>query len=734
MLLWIHCSLSPQEIRDRIMKEDYPFQQALVSYLESSHQAEFMTGDEMYVRGAVGLFKEGFEPEVKPLKTADYKNPTQTLPEAPPMLCNRSKCAGFCIRCKRSRRWMERYREQVDDLVLRSNLHEHLHSVEDERKMKPERKGCLTKTGVCRARFPREVMKETVVGDDGYVSVRHQEPMLNTTNHVVTYLNRCNSDVTSLLSGTAVKAVISYVSDYISKISLKSYQLFASLYDVFTNKSEYLNGDDDEKVTAVDLLRKMVNSLSSKMEIGSPMASMYVLGNPDSYASHKYIPFPWRSYVSFVRNFWANCDDSDSDNEQDVEKLTVEKDVDSGDFIATSGVDDYRFRPLVFENVNLYEWIQCGDKRARTSKQRIDFQREIELRAALSVSARRVFSESSSGSEDDDFEPEDLLSEEDDSCSDWETEDDEQVIVKKQKKLDRGRRARSHPFLVDHPRYKSHSATCDFQRMRTFIPNFIGGALPRSDRGDRSYYCLTMLTLFKPWRSPGDLKDIADSWEYSFRSHQFTERQISLMQNFNVRYECNDARDDHFAQMRKKLAEAESGFTSHYPHRFMGEKDVLADDAAALHHGMDEHDSVDDDDDDFMGPRTKRLRGESREIRDILRASGWMKSTCGNLQHVDTDRLLPPHKTRSAWSALVKSERSQLTANKLMDMPSYEELRRRRTRVLNTVEILPYTYFDRRTALQKSVVIDMQTKVVTDFELNEEQRRAFMLLANHASQ
>ena len=30
-------------------------------------------------------------------------------------------------------------------------------------------------------------------------------------------------------------------------------------------------------------------------------------------------------------------------------------------------------------------------------------------------------------------------------------------------------------------------------------PNFIGGALPRSDKGNSENYSIVMLTLFKPW-------------------------------------------------------------------------------------------------------------------------------------------------------------------------------------------------------------------------------------------
>ncbi|KZV58863.1 hypothetical protein PENSPDRAFT_538112, partial [Peniophora sp. CONT] len=45
------------------------------------------------------------------------------------------------------------------------------------------------------------------------------------------------------------------------------------------------------------------------------------------------------------------------------------------------------------------------------------------------------------------------------------------------------------------------------------IPNFVGGILPRRDKGDHEEYCRTMLTLFKPWTNPMSLKLPAQSWE-----------------------------------------------------------------------------------------------------------------------------------------------------------------------------------------------------------------------------
>ena len=57
--------------------------------------------------------------------------------------------------------------------------------------------------------------------------------------------------------------------------------------------------------------------------------------------------------------------------------------------------------------------------------------------------------------------------------------------------------------------------------------------------------------MFKPWRSGNDLKNEQESWDESFTNHEFTQRELEIMNNFNLRYECLDARDDFSSQLRQ---------------------------------------------------------------------------------------------------------------------------------------------------------------------------------------
>jgi len=59
-----------------------------------------------------------------------------------------------------------------------------------------------------------------------------------------------------------------------------------------------------------------------------------------------------------------------------------------------------------------------------------------------------------------------------------------------------------------------------------------------------------MLTLFKPWCTGHNLKSAEETWEQAFNKHIFSPAQKNLMSNFNLRYECLNARDDYSAQIK----------------------------------------------------------------------------------------------------------------------------------------------------------------------------------------
>ena len=77
------------------------------------------------------------------------------------------------------------------------------------------------------------------------------------------------------------------------------------------------------------------------------------------------------------------------------------------------------------------------------------------------------------------------------------------------------------------------------------IPVLLGDRLPRPDRSDdeREQWARAVLTLFKPWRHPSDLKDHSDTWYDAYVQYApaIAPEHMSIIHNMNVLSECKDA-------------------------------------------------------------------------------------------------------------------------------------------------------------------------------------------------
>lgn len=118
LLLWIENSLTPQEIRQRLLDKDGVFQQSLIAYLESVHQGSY--------------FNTLAEDNLKDIGPIDNKFEADdgTLfvrPIPPPKQCklHKSEPNLICNTCQKTETWHEAMKDSVDEIVWRVNKHKH---------------------------------------------------------------------------------------------------------------------------------------------------------------------------------------------------------------------------------------------------------------------------------------------------------------------------------------------------------------------------------------------------------------------------------------------------------------------------------------------------------------------------------------------------------------------------------------------------------------------------------
>ena len=94
--------------------------------------------------------------------------------------------------------------------------------------------------------------------------------------------------------------------------------LSLTLQSVFHKNSEMIGGTLPMEEKERHVMTKMVNLLSAKEEMGSPMICMYLLGNTDHYTSHIFVPFYWQSFVTEVKQDF-------NINENEIQKVALIK-------------------------------------------------------------------------------------------------------------------------------------------------------------------------------------------------------------------------------------------------------------------------------------------------------------------------------------------------------------------------------------------------------------------------
>src|SRR6266849_2032754 len=736
MLLWIKNSFTPQEIRDKIMDADSDFQCKMVEYLENAHVGEFMTGSHRAVQQIVN----------KLMIDDEYKDPTQTMPEPPPESCQRkSSCMSDCIRCKSIKNWRSNYKYTVDDILLHSNIHTcrggakelKLKIAKNRGKSRNNKErytpytGCRSnKFGKCKARFPRKIFEQTMVNPTtGALDIKKGEQWMNTVSPTMTYLFRCNTDVTSLLSGTTIKAVIAYISDYITKPSLKTYVVFDTIRSIFHKNSEILGGTMEWREKARHLLTQIVNSLTAKMEIGAPMAAMYLLNNPDHYTDHKFRPFYWKTYVHEAHKPWM------METEQDDKVILNKK---KWQILCLSPVFDYIYRPSHYEDWSLYDWIrlctkECKPKTIKSTNNSDPGQHEFELDAFETNS-----SESDMMDTDEDIADDELENDNHSYSTDGSSDNDSGTILDEDLESEKILKYTSEglPFLPDHPLHDTHQIYC-LDESEGFVPNFIGGFLPRSDCGDREYYCSTMLTLFKPWCNGKDLRTDEQSWDDSFINYRFSSRQMELMKYFNLKYECLDARDDYAAQLKKEEGEGMFyAFDNNYDEENESFHDKLENSDGNDFEVEDDKIKIGMD----IGKATNSTIYLRNEMHNIMKTSGWFdESPDGLPEYGDLNPIQPEiNRTDKEWSNEVRAKREQLLQNKLNNITSDKENpfvnSKPGSDTHNEVKIIDKSYLQQNFKTDNIANQNLINNTIKEFLLNEEQQRAFKIIANHATQ
>lgn len=584
------------------------------------------------------------------------------------------------------------------------------------------------------------VDKTTIDSETGELEFRVTDGMVNNFCETILLAMRCNIDIKFIGSGQSAKAVLYYITDYITKSQLKAHTAYSALKTaVLKLRSEQNETDpEDYAYKAKQLLIKCANSLISKQELSAPQVSSYLMGYGDHYTSHSFHFLHLPSFQAFVNDQMQkqstdSCEEvsrtnhvptsfesTDSNNEE--QQTSAEEPQDNDDeedslepsyddvVIGSSGnghvkaiqndVTDYTMRSLDDENTDLWSFISMYDKQTMKNDR---------TKSDNSTSKGRP-------------------------CN------------------------RRSNFLPSHPEASTHI-------LRQHCPeNFYVPvptcAIPNSAiDAKKEKHAQSMLLLFKPWRSAHDLLEECETWfeAYNVFLQSISADKFRIIKNMQLLHECKDARDKDFANRSSKRR------------RLIRSLDINKGERIAIDGSLDdflgEDDQVVDRLQDMKKAENKRRLKELKEQEEAVeaaRANGLYSNPYSDFMDIcdeyrpqsieSVHRLVTDEgqqesiwreayeKRRSAHKQNLKGQQARATQR----TPEHVSSVRRAENFsslpmsISSIDLAPSrrTNQSEKTPVSANDHSEDKLKIVNDislsFTLNEEQDRAFRTVAMHA--
>ncbi|KAF4617233.1 hypothetical protein D9613_005788 [Agrocybe pediades] len=460
MVIWLENSLNVNEIRDRVVANDTDFQDRLIAFLDDAISNEIP--DDVIADDVA----------------SSLHHPCSVYGE-------REAYGPDSVR-------NVRYQKDIHNLAKKCQAHRHSATCYKYWKGPSE-------TKECRFRLDEHKKEEYTYLDPptGEIHLRCLDGMVANFNETMLRCIRSNMDIQFMGTGASAKAVIYYITDYISKSQLKAHVAYSTLELALKKLQETDNpNDDDQTVRAKRLLQKCVFTMISRQELSGQQVSSYLMDYEDHFTNQKFRNLYWIPFEKLVDDIYPlenptmpkDTADASNDFQEDIRISSN----DDGSLVGHANQSaDYQLRGNGLRSACL--WDYCA-----------------------SINKKKVARDKINSNEP-------------------------------------SQKYKQYNFDGDHSESNSHLQV-QLPNIDSFIPVPIGPALPRRDRNDQyERYCRLMLILFLPWKYPEDLKTSDESWREAFERRQieFAERHTRIMTNIYLMHECKDHRDADYEERAK---------------------------------------------------------------------------------------------------------------------------------------------------------------------------------------
>ncbi|KAG1799396.1 uncharacterized protein HD556DRAFT_1430667 [Suillus plorans] len=130
--------------------------------------------------------------------------------------------------------------------------------------------------------------------ETGEITLKCLDGLVNHFNESILEAMRCNTDIKFIGSGPAAKAILYYITNYITKSQLKTHVALAAM-------------------ETAKMLQKCAHSMISHQELSAQQACSYLMDFEDHFTSHEYQGLYWTNFESFVEKCSPNHTDHETE-------------------------------------------------------------------------------------------------------------------------------------------------------------------------------------------------------------------------------------------------------------------------------------------------------------------------------------------------------------------------------------------------------------------------------------
>ena len=143
---------------------------------------------------------------------------------------------------------------------------------------------------ICRFLYPRPLIPESMVTEEGYIRMERNHQFVNKYNPVIASAIRCNHDVNFTPSSPKVLSAIYYMTNYATKAQVDRGQLVlaAAVLKKAQETAEAAAAENSdlpvpEPLDMSKFALKAYNRFTRDVEVGAPAVAHFLLGQPSAY-------------------------------------------------------------------------------------------------------------------------------------------------------------------------------------------------------------------------------------------------------------------------------------------------------------------------------------------------------------------------------------------------------------------------------------------------------------------